>query len=181
MDDKEFEDFLYKAFKAADGVMKPGAAFYIWHAQSLEYSFQKACMQNEWPVKQVLIWNKNSMVMGRQDYQWKHEPCIYGWKQGGSHYFINKRNLTTVIDEKRPTANRLHPTMKPIELISQLIINSSREGDCILDSFGGSGSTLIACEQLNRNCYICELDPKYADVIIDRWEQFTGLKAELIE
>ena len=181
MDDSDFEKFLAEAFCAADLVMNPGAAYYIFYASRKELELFTACKEIGWPVKQVLIWNKNAMALGRQDYQWKHEPCIYGWKEGAGHYFVNNRKLTTVIDEKRPAKNLLHPTMKPIELISQLIKNSSREHDNVLDSFGGSGSTLIACEQLNRNCYICELDPRYVDVIIDRWETLTGEKAQLIE
>ena len=146
--------------------------------------------------------------MGRQDYQWKHEPCLYGWKDGAPHYFVDDRtqatviedkiNLkklkkeellqmlqdifgdkisTTVINEDKPSANSEHPTMKPIKLLSRQIKNSSRQNDIVLDVFGGSGSTMIACEQLNRTCYMMELDPRYCDVIINRWEQFTGQKA----
>lgn len=181
MSDDDFKNFLRSAFFAADTVMNPGAAYYVFYAGGKELELFTACKEIGWPIKQVLIWNKSSMVLGRQDYQWKHEPCIYGWKEGASHYFINDRTLTTVIDEKRPAKNLLHPTMKPIELISQFIKNSSREHDNVLDSFGGSGSTLIACEQLKRNCYMCELDPRYVDVIIDRWENLTGEKAKLIE
>lgn len=181
MSDDDFKNFLRSAFFAADTVMNPGAAYYVFYAGRKELELFTACKEIGWPIKQVLIWNKSSMVLGRQDYQWKHEPCIYGWKEGASHYFINDRTLTTVIDEKRPAKNLLHPTMKPIELISQFIKNSSREHDNVLDSFGGSGSTLIACEQLKRNCYMCELDPRYVDVIIDRWENLTGEKAKLIE
>ena len=117
--------------------------------------------------------------MGRQDYQWKHEPCLYGWTDG-THYFTKERNLPTVIDCEKPQKNDLHPTMKPIKLMAQLIENSSRPGAIVLDTFCGSGSTLIACEQLNRNCYAMELDPKYCDVIIKRWEDFTGKTAELL-
>ena len=181
MSDDDFKNFLRSAFFAADTVMNPGAAYYVFYAGRKELELFPACKEIGWPIKQVLIWNKSSMILGRQDYQWKHEPCIYGWKEGASHYFINDRTLTTVIDEKRPAKNLLHPTMKPIELISQFIKNSSREHDNVLDSFGGSGSTLIACEQLKRNCYMCELDPRYVDVIIDRWENLTGEKAKLIE
>lgn len=181
MSDDDFKNFLRSSFFAADTVMNPGAAYYVFYAGRKELELFTACKEIGWPIKQVLIWNKSSMVLGRQDYQWKHEPCIYGWKEGASHYFINDRTLTTVIDEKRPAKNLLHPTMKPIELISQFIKNSSREHDNVLDSFGGSGSTLIACEQLKRNCYMCELDPRYVDVIIDRWESLTGEKAKLIE
>lgn len=118
--------------------------------------------------------------MGRQDYHWKHEPCLYGWKDGASHLWNSDRKQTTVLDFDRPSRNDLHPTMKPISLFSYQIKNSSKEGDTVLDLFGGSGTTLMACEQNERNAYVMELDPKYIDVIIDRWEQFTGEKAVLL-
>ena len=117
------------------------------------------------------------MVMGRQDYQWKHEPCLYGWKEGASHYFIDDRTQTTVLDFKKPNRSDIHPTMKPIELFAHLIRNSSKQNEIVLDLFAGSGTTLIACEQLKRNARIMEYDPKYVDVIIKRWEEFTGKKA----
>lgn len=117
------------------------------------------------------------MVLGRQDYQWKHEPCFYGWKKGATHYFINNRSFTTIMDFKKPQRNDLHPTMKPVELIAFQINNSSRENEIVLDLFGGSGTTLIACEQTNRQCRMMEYDPKYVDVIIKRWETFAGKKA----
>lgn len=117
------------------------------------------------------------MVLGRQDYQWKHEPCFYGWKKGATHYFINNRSFTTIMDFKKPQRNDLHPTMKPVELIAFQINNSSRENEIVLDLFGGSGTTLIACEQTNRQCRMMEYDPRYVDVIIKRWETFTGKKA----
>ena len=117
------------------------------------------------------------MTLGRQDYQWKHEPCLYGWKKGAAHYFINNRSLTTIMDFKKPIRNDLHPTMKPVELIAFQITNSSRENEMVLDLFGGSGTTLMACEQTKRQCRMMEYDPKYVDVIIKRWETFTGKKA----
>lgn len=116
--------------------------------------------------------------MGRQDYQWKHEPILYGWKDGGSHQFFGGRNQTTVWDIDKPTKSTDHPTMKPIALIVKGIENSSKSEDLIFDPFLGSGSTLIACEQTNRICYGVELDPKYCDVIIKRWENLTGEKAK---
>ena len=159
-------------------------------------------------VRQELIWNKNSLILGRQDYQWKHEPIIYGWKQGAPHYFVDSRTETTVIEEKKdlnkmskqelkayikelldqgppatvinmdkPFRNADHPTMKPVKLMAYLIRNSSRPGEIVLDVFGASGSTLIAAEQTGRTCYTCELDERYCDVIITRWEAFTGKKA----
>jgi DNA modification methylase len=120
------------------------------------------------------------MVLGRQDYQWKHEPCFYGWKDGAAHYFTDCRSETTVFDEKKPPRNDLHPTMKPLKLIGRQVLNSSKEGELVLDLFGGSGSTLIACEQAKRRNCSMEFDPHYCDVIIDRWERFTGDKAVLI-
>lgn len=179
MDNNSFRQFLKDAFYSATEVMKAGAVFYIWHSDSEGYNFRGACYDNDLQVKQCLIWYKNSLVMGRQDYQWKHEPCLYGWKKG-THNWYADRKQTTVLEFDKPTKNDLHPTMKPVDLIGYQVKNSSKENDIVLDLFGGSGSTLIACEQLNRNCYMMELDPKYIDVIIDRWEQFTGEKALLL-
>ena len=126
-----------------------------------------------------MVWVKNTFVMGRQDYQWKHEPILYGWKEGKAHYFIDSRSQNTVLEFDRPTRNAEHPTMKPIDLLVYLIKNSSKENNLIVDLFGGSGSSLIAAEQSNRICYTMELDPRYCDVIIKRWETLTGQKAEL--
>ena len=119
---------------------------------------------------------KNSMVLGRQDYQWRHEPCFYGWKEG-NHKWYADRKQTTVLEFDRPVANKEHPTMKPISLMAYQIKNSTKKDDIVFDGFGGSGSTLIACEQTGRKCYTCELDPKYCDVIIKRYENLTGKKA----
>lgn len=177
MADSEFTDFLIQAFSCANEVMKAGAPFYIWHADSNGYNFRTACFKVGWDVRQCLIWNKNSLVMGRQDYQWKHEPCLYGWKSGAGHKWYSGRSETTVLDFDKPKHNDLHPTMKPVALISYEIKNSTKEEDCVLDLFGGSGTTLIACEELNRVCYMMELDPKFVDVIIKRWENMTGKEA----
>lgn len=207
MDDAKFREFLKAAFACADGVMRPGAAFYIWHADSEGFNFRGACRDIGWTVRQCLIWNKNQMVLGRQDYQWKHEPCLYGWKDGAAHYFVDDRNLltvleeeselkkmskaelinyileiqeqtaTTVINEVKPSRNGLHPTMKPLRLIERLVRNSSKKGENVLDLFNGSGSTLMVCEQLGRRYYGMELDPRYVDATIERWEEFTGKKA----
>ena len=181
MEDGAFLDFLTKSFQAADNVMKPGAAFYIWHADSEGYNFRTACKMIGWKVRQCLIWNKNSLVMGRQDYQWKHEPCLYGWKDGAGHIWNSDRKQTTVIDFDRPNRNDIHPTMKPIGLFDYLIRNSSKKDQLVLDTFGGSGTSIMACEQDGRRCCTMELDPRYVDAIIDRWETFTGEKAVLIE
>ena len=208
-----FEEFLQSAFKTADGVMKPGAVFYIWHADSNGLAFRRAAEHVGWRVRQCLIWNKNHFTIGRQDYQWKHEPCLYGWKEGAGHYFFDSRSESTVLEDKpldirkmkkdellkvlesifagrkstsvidceRPAVDAEHPTMKPVKLIGYLIRNSTRRGEKTLDIFGGSGSTLIAAEQLGRRCYTMELDPHYCDVIIARWEKFTGKKAHKIQ
>ena len=209
MKENEFLKFLESSFSVADKVMKDGAVFYIWHGESEGFNFRKACKSIGWDIKQCLIWVKNSFVLGRQDYQWKHEPCLYGWKSGAKHYFFKNRKQTTVIDdeinlefltkeelielindiiepstvlhEDKPLKSELHPTMKPIPLIKRQIKYSTKKDGIVLDVFGGSGSTLIACEELDRTCYMCELDEKYCDVIIKRWESLTGRKAELIE
>lgn len=177
--DEEMIEFLSSAFRAADAVMKPGAVFYIWYAGTKEHAFDKACQLTGWEVRQILIWAKNTMVMGRQDYQWKHEPCIYGWKGGAGHLWASDRKQTTLLEFDRPTANKEHPTMKPIALFDYQIQNNTKGGDIVLDLFGGSGTTIMACEQNGRNACVMEYDPKYVDVIIKRWENFTGEKAVL--
>ena len=163
--------------------------------------------------KTMPVWNKNTFALGRQDYQWKHEPCLYGWEDGAAHYFVSDRNLptvfqdeeefdprklkkeelvqiieemiiktpTTVIDEDKPSRSVEHPTMKPLKLLARQIKNSTRRGELVLDQFGGSGSTLMTCEQLGRACYTSELDPHYADVILKRWEDYTGKEARKVE
>lgn len=177
MKDSDFRVFLRQAFKNADEVMKPGACFYIWHAESEGYNFRGACFDIGWKIRQCLIWRKNSLVMGRQDYQWQHEPCLYGWKDGASHLWASDRKQTTVLDFDRPTRSAEHPTMKPIQLFDYQIRNNTKGNDIVLDLFAGSGTTIMACEQNNRIAYGMELDPKYVDVIIKRWEDFTGSKA----
>ena len=179
--DSEFRDFLIACYAAANANMKGGAAFYIWHADSEGYNFRYACHEVGWKVRECLIWQKNTMVMGRQDYQWKHEPCLYGWKEGASHNWYSDRKQTTLLAFDRPTRNAEHPTMKPIPLFAYQMCNSTKPGDLVLDSFGGSGTTLIAAEQMRRRSRLMELDPHYCDVIIARWEKFTGLKAERIK
>lgn len=177
MDDESFRQFLTNAFFAADNVMKKGAVFYIWHAGTEGYNFLGACRDVGWKVRECLIWNKNQMVMGRQDYQWKHEPCLYGWKDGASHLWAGDRKQTTVLDFDKPQRNGVHPTMKPIALFDYQIKNNTKGNDIVLDLFGGSGTTIMACEQNGRRGYSMELDPRYVDVIIKRWEDFTGEKA----
>jgi len=212
MGDYEFTDFLIQAFSCANEVMKAGAPFYIWHADKKAHLFFNAFKEINWQVRQCLIWVKNSFVFGRQDYQQKHEPCLYGWKDGAAHYFVDDHTQATVVEDKpdinkmtkaelketlkemldakvpttvmhadKPIKNTDHPTMKPLKLLGKQIANSSKKDELVLDLFGGSGSTMIASEQLGRKCYMMEYDPKYVDVIIKRWETFTGRKAEKIQ
>jgi DNA modification methylase len=180
MDDDQFRQFLRDSYTAADMVMKPGAVFYIWHADSEGYNFRGAAKDAGWTVRQCLIWKKSTMVMGRQDYHWKHEPCLYGWKDGAGHLWAADRKQTTILEFDKPSRNGEHPTMKPVGLFEYQMLNNTKGGDIVLDSFGGSGTTLIAAEKNGRFARIMELDPKYCDVIVKRWEDFTGQKAELV-
>ena len=181
MDNDSFRQFLRDAFQSANSVLKQGGVFYIWHADKEGYNFRGACFDVGWKVRQCLIWNKNSLVMGQQDYHCKHEPCLYGWKDGASHLWYSDRKQTTIIDYQKPSRNGEHPTMKPVGLFDYQIQNNTKGEDIVLDLFMGSGTTLIACEQNNRIAYGLELDPKYVDVIIKRWENLTNKKAELIK
>lgn len=201
MEDKNFQEFLTKAFSIANDNMKAGSAFYIWHADLEGYNFRKAIIETGWKTRECLQWIKNSLVLGRHDYQIKHEPCLYGWKDGASHTWNGGRKQTTameaidlmneedlrkaykelveqldtsVIYENKPAKNKEHPTMKPIKLMARLIRNSSDVGDIVADFFAGSGSTLIAAEQTGRICYCNELDPAYCSVILQRYINFTG-------
>lgn len=179
MEDSAFYQFLVDSFVAADSVMNEGAAFYVWHADLEGYNFRGACRAVEWELRECLIWNKNTMVLGRQDYQWKHEPCLYGWKGGAAHNWYSDRKQTTVIDMNKPNRNAEHPTMKPVQLFAYLMENSSKPGDIVLDSFCGSGTTLIACEQISRAARVLELDPKYCDVIVERYINLVGNSDEV--
>lgn len=180
MGDDQFRQFLRDAYVAADAVMKPGAVFYIWHADLEGYNFRGAAQDAGWKVRQCLIWKKSSMVMGRQDYHWKHEPCLYGWKEGAGHLWAADRKQTTILEFEKPSRNGEHPTMKPVALFEYQMLNNTKGGDIVLDSFGGSGTTLIAAEKNGRVARLMELDPKYCDVIVKRWEDFTGKKAVLL-
>lgn len=221
MSDAEFDSFLLSAFKAMASGMKPGAAIYVCHADSYGTAFRRAFTGAGLLLKQVLVWVKNHFVMGRQDYQWAHEPILYGWKPGASHKWYGGRKKSTVIDAhlplevealddgyvlhlqtdidhvivkvpafevlhdentavdtvwrmNKPLRNGEHPTMKPIPLCARGITNSSKQGDIVLEPFGGSGSTLIACEQTGRVCRAMELDPVYCDVIVRRYIEHVG-------
>lgn len=212
MAESQFQQFLLQAYSRALDACRVGAAAYIFHADTEGEAFRAMFREAGWALHGCLIWVKNSLVLGHADYQYQHEPCLYGWKPGGGHYFVNDRSQTTVIDDARPAdlkrmkkeelldwaikaqdymsrepstvlrcdkpkANAEHPTMKPVTLCGRLIKNSSKPEQAVLDLFGGSGSTLIACEQLSRRCFMMEMDPRYVDVIVDRWESFTGEKA----
>jgi len=168
MGDGDFYQFLYDFYTALGTYTKAGGSWYVWHADSEGANFRRAMADAGIMVKQCLIWVKNSMVMGRQDYQWKHEPCLYGWKEGASHNWYSDRKQTTILEFNRPNRNAEHPTMKPVELIAYQIANSSKSGDLVADGFLGSGTTMVAAHQLGRRCYGTELDPKYCQVIVDR-------------
>lgn len=212
MDDSSFRKFLFQAYSRMHESMMEGAPIYVFHADSEGYNFRGAFTEAGFKLAQCLIWVKSSLVLGRQDYQWRHEPVLYGWKEGAAHFWHGNRDKDTVLEDKlnltkakrpelidtikdlkaklyentsiiyhdKPSSNDQHPTMKPLKLLGKLLFNSSEKGDLILDSFGGSGSTLMACDQSDRICYTMELDPVYCDAIITRWEQATGEKAERI-
>ncbi len=179
MSNADFRAFLLEAFTAARQSMKAGAAFYIWHADSNGYDFRGACMDAGWKVRQCLIWEKDILVLGRQDYQWQHEPCLYGWNEGAGHAWYSDRKQTTILRFDKPTRSKEHPTMEPVPLFGYLVQNSSKPGDIVLDPFSGSGTTVIAAEQLDRTAYVMELNERYCDVIVKRWEEQTGEKAVL--
>ena len=172
--DDEFIDFLVKAFCNMKNSLIPGGVFYIWYASSKSLVFLKALEQAELTMRQNLIWEKDRFTLGRQDYQWSFEPCIYSWAEGAAHKFFNDRKQSTVLHFDRPNASKLHSTMKPLPLIGYQMKNSSQENGIVLDLFGGSGTTLIASEQLNRICYMNELDPKYASAIVRRYVALKG-------
>jgi len=177
MKDEEFRKFLVNCFGAAFGWMKPGASFYIWHADLEGFNFRGAVKDCGQQVRQCLIWAKNVLVMGRQDYQWQHEPCLYGWKDGAAHGWYSDRKQTTLLNFEKPRRNEKHPTMKPVAMFAYLIGNSTAPQGLVYDPFLGSGTTLIAAEQLGRACYGMEISPAYCDVIVKRWETLTGQTA----
>jgi site-specific DNA-methyltransferase (adenine-specific) len=181
MSDDSFRQFLRDSYVAADVVMKQGAVFYIWHADSEGYNFRGAAHDTGWKVRQCLIWKKSTIVMGRQDYHWKHEPCLYGWKEGAGHLWAADRKQSTILEFDKPSRNGERPTMKPVALFEYQMLNNTKGGDIVLDSFGGSGTTMIAAEKNGRVGYLMEFDPKYCDVIVKRWENYTGKTAVLSE
>jgi len=181
MEDSDFRLFLRGAYSAADLNMKDGACYYIWFAGSEAYNFIGAGLDIGWTPDHIIhhIWKKSSLVLGRSDYHYIHEPCLYYWKPGAKHTWTSDRSQTSVYECKKPNRNGVHPTMKPVELFAYQIGNSSKNGELVLDSFGGSGTTVIACEQIGRRARVMELDPKYVDVIVKRWQDFTGKVATL--
>lgn len=170
--DEDFYNFLSSAFINMANNVKAGGSIYCCHADTEGLNFRTAFKNAGFKLAECLIWVKNSLVLGRQDYHWRHEPILYGWKEGAGHYFIDDRTQDTIWEYNKPKANNLHPTMKPLELVGKAIKNSSRKGEYILDLFGGSGSTLIASEQIERNAYLMELDERYVDVIVKRYLKF---------
>lgn len=209
--EESYKAFLTDALKVGYRNMTDEASFNVWYASAHVVANMQALEAAGFDVKQEVIWNKNALVLGRQDWQWKHEPSLVGWKQGQHHNWYGNRKQTTVIEdqmdldkmtkeemrkvleqiqdgsipttvinENKPSANDLHPTMKPVRLFGKIMQNYTKDGDKVLDLFGGSGTTMMAAEQLDRSAYICELDPKFVDVIVKRWENFTGEKAERI-
>ena len=214
MDALSFYKFLLAAFQNMNQSMRPGAAIYVFHAESTGFQFRQASADAGLKMAQCLIWEKNAFVLGRQDYQWRHEPILYGWKEGAAHYFIHDRTqdtvlleeepdfksmkkqelltfieqytrqykeLTTVHFENKPSRSALHPTMRPSPLVGRLMNHSSKPGWNIGDFFGGSGTTLMAAEQLGRRAYLMEYDERNVDVIVQRWEAYTGKKAVLYD
>lgn len=179
MKDDLFRQFLRDSYSSADLAMKSGAVFYIWHADLEGYNFRAAAKDVGWYVRQCLIWKKHTLVLGRQDYQSKHEPCLYGWKSGAGHLWASDRKQTTILEFDRPSKNSDHPTMKPVALFEYQMLNNTKGQDIVLDLFGGSGTTMLAAEKNNRHSRLMELDPKYCDVIIKRWQDYTGKQAVL--
>lgn len=178
MDDASYRKFLVATLGCAVAVLRPGGAYYCWHADSEGLAVRSSCADIGLTVRQCLVWVKSSLVLGRQDYQWRHEPCLYGWKDGAGHTWLSDRSQTTVLEYDKPTRNGEHPTMKPVPLFLYLLQNSCPADGVVLDPFGGSGTTLIAAEQSSRRARLMELDPRYCDVIVKRWEQFTGRQGQ---
>ena len=178
----ELKNFFLSAFSSMFIAMKPGAPFYVFAPQGGEQMMMMMMMMQEacLPVRHELIWVKNNHVLGRADYHYKHEPVLYGWKDGAGHPWYGDRNKFSIWNINKPAQSKLHPTMKPVELVEIPIQNSSKGQDIVFDLFGGSGTTLIACEKTGRQARLMELDPKYCDVIVKRWEDFTGKKAILL-
>ena len=174
MENGEFYTFLYNSFQNMAEYLEKGGAAYVFHADTEGLNFRKAFVDAGFHLAGVCIWVKNSLVLGRSDYQWQHEPVLYGFLKNGKHPWYSDRKQTTIWNYDKPKQNKNHPTSKPLDLLGYPICNSSQENAIVLDAFGGSGSTLMACEQTNRICFMCELDEKYASVILRRYVEDTG-------
>jgi len=174
MEDNTFYLFLYSAFQNMFEHTKPGGAIYVCHADTEGLNFRNAFKNAGFKLAECLVWVKNALVLGRQDYHWRHEPILYGWKEGAAHYFIDDRTQDTIWEYNKPKKNEEHPTMKPLELCGRAIANSSRRHETVLDLFGGSGSTMIAADQLDRKSFLMELDEKFIDVIVKRYIKYKG-------
>ena len=164
-----FALFLKQVFSIMFSIIKPGGSFYVFHADSEGENFRKSLRSSGFKIAQCCIWVKDSLVMGRQDYQWQHEPCLYGWKPGAAHFWNSDRKQTTVWNFDKPRANRIHPTMKPVALMAYPVCNSTKTGEVVADFFSGSGSTIMACQQVDRLCYAMEIDPKYVSASVLRF------------
>jgi DNA modification methylase len=181
MDPAAYRKFLGAALFAAGRHLKPGGSFYLWHADTAGLDVRSACADAGLSVRQCLVWVKSVLVPGRQDYQWKHEPCLYGWAEGAAHTWLSDRSQTTVLEFDKPARSADHPTMKPVELFAYLMGNSCKPGGMVLDPFAGSGTALVAAEQTGRTAYLLELDPRYCDVIVRRYETYSGGQAKRLE
>ena len=179
MKQDQFYEFLFEAFCRMQENMADDAAIYVFHADTEGLNFRKAFKESGMYLSGVCVWEKQSMVLGRSDYQWQHEPILYGWKKQGKHKWYGDRKQTTIWRFDRPSKNELHPTMKPIALCAYPIQNSSLTNCIVLDPFGGSGSTLMACDQTGRICHTIELDEKFADVIVKRYAEQAGTQSEI--
>jgi len=174
MEDNTFYLFLFQSFKNMFDHTKPGGAIYVCHADTEGINFRTAFKNAGFKLAECLVWVKNALVLGRQDYHWRHEPILYGWREGAAHYFIDDRTQDTIWEYNKPKRNEEHPTMKPLELCGRAIANSSRVGEIVLDLFGGSGSTLISSDQLQRKARLMELDERFVDVIVKRYIKYKG-------
>jgi len=181
MSTEAFKDFMTDAFSMMGVATKAGAIAYVVMSAQEWGNLMLALDENNFHWSSTIIWNKDHMVLSRKDYHTKYEPIWYGWKDDAPRLHpLKDRKQSDVWDFDRPIRSELHPTMKPVALVARAVTNSSNKGDAVLDLFGGSGTTLMACEQLDRRCFMSELDPKYVDVIIERWEQHTGKEAILL-
>jgi DNA modification methylase len=179
MSDAEFKRFLKAAFRSCRSAVKPGASLYVCHSSSWQREFQNALEVAGFEVRCQIIWAKNTFAWGFGRYKFQHEPMFYAHVTGEKDPWYGDKSQSTLWEEKKPAANRLHPTAKPVELVERALLNSSKAGDIVVDMFGGSGSTLIGCERRGRKARLMEIDPKYADCIIRRYQEYAGKRANL--